>query len=152
MTTKTFSDLRIQQLDRRLSKNTPLGELHPPQHGWIHTIRTALGMTERQLAARLAVSQQAVHALENREAAGQVTVERLRAAAEAMECELILAIVPKDSLAHTIERRATLKAREERNRLVHTMRLEAQDDGVPQAIGEDPAYYLTATRRARLWD
>jgi predicted DNA-binding mobile mystery protein A len=63
-----------------------------------------------QLAKRLGVTPAAVVQLEKRELAGTVTLESLRKAAEALDCELVYALVPKTSLAITLERRVNLLA------------------------------------------
>ena len=120
---------RRKQLDAALNENTRLKELTPPQRGWIHEIRTALGMNKSQLAQRLGTSKQAVAALELRELEDKVTVETLKKAAEAMDCRLVIAIVPKESLHHTVTAQAEIKAREPRASL----------------------YWLTAGK-AHLWD
>lgn len=110
-------------------------------------------MSQTQLARRLGVSREAVSKLEAREAAGNVTVSTLRQAAEALECDLLIAFKPRDGLQRIVERQAILKATEERNRIVHTMRLEAQDAGVSRALTMDTSLGDWLTRRSKeIWD
>lgn len=142
--------LQRRQLDARLTQLPPL---QTPGAGWIRTIREALGMTMAQLGTRLRISPQSVQSLEQREKKETISVAKLREAAEALDCELKIAFVPRSSLESTIRQQAARKAREERNRLVHTMRLEAQGEGVEEVLDEGRAIELWLTKRSRrLWD
>lgn len=107
----------------------------------------------KQLGARLGMSPQSVLDLEARERSETISLAKLRQAAEALNCELQVAFVPRPSLGETIRRQAAMKAREERNRLVHTMRLEAQDAGVEEVLDERKATERWLSERIRrLWD
>jgi predicted DNA-binding mobile mystery protein A len=110
-------------------------------------------MSAAQLGKRLGISSQGVLDLEQREKNESVSVGKLRAAAEALGCDLTIVFVPRRPLTTMLEEQARVKATEERNRVVHTMRLEAQDEGVDAALGmtEATREWLT-TRAARLWD
>ena len=99
----------------------------PPPAGWVNAVRRALGMSERELAARLGVSQPSVHALERSEAAGRARLDTLRRAADALDCDLVYALVPRRPLVDTLTARAHARAREELSRVARTMSLEAQD-------------------------
>jgi predicted DNA-binding mobile mystery protein A len=116
-------------------------------------MREALGMTMLQLGRRLRISPQSVHDLEAREQSETLSIATLRQAAEALNCDLKYVFVPRSSLESTVREQAALKAREERSRLIHTMRLEAQDEGVEQVLNEQRAIEHWLTKRARrLWD
>lgn len=142
--------LQRRQLDGRLKQLPPL---EAPGAGWIRTIREALGMTMAQFGTRLGVSPQSVQDLEQREQKETISVGKLREAAEALGCELKIVFVPRLSLESAIREQAARKAREERNRLLHTMRLEAQGEGVEEVFDEGRAIELWLTKRARrLWD
>lgn len=142
--------LQRRQLDARLKQLPPL---QTPGAGWIRTIREALGMTMAQLGTRLRISPQSVQSLEQREKKETISVAKLREAAEALDCELKIAFVPRSSFELTIRQQAARKAREERNRLIHTMRLEAQGEGVEEVLDEGRAIELWLTKRSRrLWD
>lgn len=107
----------------------------------------------RQLGLRLKMSTQSVLDLEARERSETISLAKLRQAAEALSCELHVIFVPKPSLEEAVRRQAAIKAREERNRLVHTMRLEAQDVGVEGILDEKKATERWLSERARrLWD
>jgi predicted DNA-binding mobile mystery protein A len=123
---KRFDDLRLRQVDGSLAPAKGLRSRPPPPQGWIRTIREALGMSLRQLAGRAGVSKNAVASVERNEAKGTVRLESLMRLAEAMECELVYAIVPRASLEETVTAQATLAAERLVGRVADSMALEAQ--------------------------
>ena len=142
--------LQRRQLDSQLAN---LPSVDSPRVGWIRTIREALGMTKAQLGRRLKISPQSVQALEAREQKETISVAKLREAAEALECDIKIVFVPRTSLETTLRQQAGRKVREERNRILHTMRLEAQAEGVEEVLDEEIALEAWLTTRARrLWD
>lgn len=145
-----FLALQRKQLDAKFSA---AANVKPPRNGWIRTMRTALGMSAAQLGKRLGVSRQEAADLERRERSGSITLSTLAKVAEALDCDLQVTFVPKTSLDETVRRQAAAKARAERNRVLHTMRLEAQDEGVDDALAQrhGAGDWLTA-RVATLWD
>ena len=98
-----------------------------PAKGWIAAIRTALGMSGPTLAKRLKVSPPTVHEYERGEVRGSITLDTLRRVADALDAELIVAIVPRNSVASTLRTRAESIARDEMRAVVDTMRLEDQE-------------------------
>lgn len=66
-----------------------------PIQGWIKTIRCALKMTVQQLADRLGLTRRTVRGFETSEIKDMITLGTLKKVANAMECELIYAFVPK---------------------------------------------------------
>lgn len=151
MLPQDLTRLKRRNLDRQLASFAPLRELKPPARGWINTIRRALGMSARQLAERIDASAQSIEAFERREVTGSITIARLRAVAEALDCRLVVAMVPNETLERTVRRQAERKVAEHRDRVVHTMRLEAQDDGVADSLSIDPECWM-ASRSSALWD
>lgn len=111
---RVFSDVRIDAIRQR------------PPKGWIRAIRDALGLTARQLASRMGRTHSVLVRLERSEVADAITLGSLRAAAEAMDCTLVYAIVPNRSLTETARARATSIADAQLSRMHHTMRLEDQ--------------------------
>jgi len=83
-------------------------------------------MTTRQYAAQLGVSQPAVVGLEKSEVEETITLQSLRRAADALDCRLVYALVPKDGLRAKLRRQAELKADERLWRMDRTMGLENQ--------------------------
>lgn len=90
-------------------------------------------MPRAELARRLGVTGQAVASLEKSEADGSIRLETLRRAAEALDCRLVYAIVPRTSLETIVDERAHDVARRRVDRVEHTMLLEDQLGGVEDA-------------------
>ena len=121
-----FAELKLRQLDATLSR-WRAADLPPrPPAGWLKTIREALGMTATHQAKSLGVTTSTVTRLETSEADDTISLATLRRAAEALGCELQYALVPKQSLADTLEARATALARQQMATISHSMALEAQ--------------------------
>jgi predicted DNA-binding mobile mystery protein A len=100
--------------------------LTAPPKGWIRAIRDSLGMSARQLAARMGVGLSRIPTIEAAEVTGATTLRTLRQAATAMNCVFVYAFVPIAPLDDILRERAIEKARKDIARLDHTMRLENQ--------------------------
>ena len=118
-----IQQLRLSQVERAVKQTSVPPR---PSVGWIQAIRTALGMTTRQLAARIGVTQSTLAELEKSEAADKITLQSLRRAADALDCELQYVLVPRNSLKKRVENQAEAIARQRVSRVLHTMRLEDQ--------------------------
>ena len=101
-----------QQLDKTLTRFDSVFDLAPPSRGWIRAVRNALGMSGRQLARRLGLTQQSVARMEKDEIAGALTIKTLRRVAESLDCVLVYGIVPRESLESVVHDRARLIAGE----------------------------------------
>ena len=98
-----------------------------PNKGWIRAIRDALGMSSTELAARMGVSQQVVSEIERSERHATVKLKTLSRAANALECELVYALVPRTSLEETVCAQARRKAVHHLATVAHHGRLESQE-------------------------
>jgi len=116
-----------QQLDKTLSGYAVARQTSQPAKGWIRAIREALGMSGKQLASRLNVSQPRISKLEQDEVSGVVSLKTMRQAAEAMDCVFVYAIVPRTSLEETVRTQARKVAEARIQRVSHSMLLEAQN-------------------------
>lgn len=112
-----------RQIDKCLSALQISDALVRPPRGWVKAIREALGMTAAQLGERTGVSKQRALALEKAESSGSVTLER---AANALDCRLVYALMPRKPLETMVEERAFRRAKEQLRATRHTMALEAQ--------------------------
>lgn len=124
------------------------------KRGWIRSIRKALGMSGKQLAARIEVEPPRITEMEKAELSGNLTLRSLQRAAEAMDCDLIYAIIPKSSLEETLRRQASWAARRRMENVSHTMLLEGQslESGEEEKIlGEKTTELLNELPRW-LWD
>ncbi len=93
-------------------------------------------MSAGVLGRRLGVSAQAVYALEASEADGHIRLDSMRRAADALDCVLVYALLPKEGLDATVRRQATRVVEAQLRSTSWTMALEDQrattDDEVVQ--------------------
>ncbi len=148
--TNKFKQLQLRALDEHLAK---IHVAPRPSGGWVRAIRTTLGMSARQLAERMGVSQQAVSRLESKEAVDAVTIKTLRRAAEAMGCQVVYALIPGEgSLQEIIDEQALKKAGELVGAVDHTMKLEAQGVGDVEDKTRQVAGELAESLNTSLWE
>jgi predicted DNA-binding mobile mystery protein A len=140
-----FRNLRLKQLDRSLEQYQAARKVPRPSKGWIRAIRQVLGVSSGELARRLGTSRQLPLQLEKSEAEDRITLKSLRAVANALDCDLVYALVPRGaSLEELIENRARTEARQRVLGVEHSMALENQ------AVGNlDEAVEAEARRVAR---
>jgi len=143
-----------RQLDVTLDKFAEVRSIKPPPKGWIRAVREALGMSGKQLAGRLQVSQPRVFKLEQGEPSGALTLKTMRQAAEALDCVFVYALVPRSTLEETVRTRARVVAGERLQRVSHTMLLEAQGLSMKeqQAFLDDAIEELARETPKDLWD
>src|SRR5271156_4417735 len=115
-----------QNLEARFTDMRPLTRYAPPVRGWIKAIREALGMSTAQLAKRLGIKQPSLVDLEQSEAKGTIELATLRRVAEALDCTLVYALVPKKPLEDIVRDRARAFARRRLEPIEHSMLLENQ--------------------------
>src|SRR5690349_17803386 len=90
--------------------------------GWIATVRKAIGMSREQLAKRLGLKRGRIFQAEQSEADGVATLKTMKAAAEAMGCRFVYAIVPEGGkIEDVIAAQARKKARAIVSRTAGTM-------------------------------
>lgn len=96
----------------RDSKSFPrIKDTAMPRAGWVREIRTALGLSQSQLAKRAGVSRATVQQMERSEAQRRITLASLDKLAAAMDCQVAVAILPKGGTLDDVRRRqATIKA------------------------------------------
>ena len=125
-----FRNLRLKQLDRSLEQYQAARKVPRPSKGWIRAIRQALGVSSGELARRLGTSRQLPLQLEKGEAEDRITLKSLRAVANALDCDLVYALVPRAaSMEELIENRARTEARQRVLGVEHSMALENQAVG-----------------------
>jgi predicted DNA-binding mobile mystery protein A len=128
-TTKASHLKQRKILENKVKPWLELRDDNIPPSGWLKAIRGALGITSRQLAARLGVEQAAILQFEKNEAEGKASLETIQKAARAMRCKLVYAIVPEEpftSLESLMDEQAVRAAHEIIARVDHSMRLEQQ--------------------------
>lgn len=139
----------VRQLDTaRMQAHVPAR----PSRGWVHAIRTALGMTHAQLGRRLGVGRQSVASIEANEVAGTVRMASLERAADALGCDLRYVLVPRRPLADTLQEQARRKASQRLARVNATQALEASAVPDSSMAIEDLATDLVRERPGELWN
>lgn len=130
-----LSDLQRLRLDHQLDAiRAVLPNLRRPRGGWVRSIRAALGMTVQQLARRVGVSQSSVSQIEKSESARRVQLDTLARIADALDCELVYALVPRRPLSAIVSERRRAIATERYLRTAHSMALENQLDESSKGI------------------
>lgn len=147
--------LLIEQLDQKLTPFSETRKVLVPERGWVNTIRTALNMTMAQLGTKLSITRQGVKRIEESEANGSITLNKLKDVAHAMDLTLIYGLVPKNG---TINDLIQLKAEKLATKIVlrtnQNMKLEDQgigDEKIAQTIKE-LANDIKREMKKSLWD
>ncbi len=144
-----------EQLDRRFEELRPwLAKATRPQKGWLKAIREGLGLTTGQMANRMGFTQSRVSKMEAAEAHGEITLKTLQKAADALGCQVVYVVIPREPLTQTLEQRAREVALQQLEAIGQTMRLEAQEVEDPQyrqKLLQQTAEKLLA-RPSKLWN
>jgi predicted DNA-binding mobile mystery protein A len=94
--------------------------------GWLRTVRRAVGIPVAEVARRMGVGESEVYRMEYAEGRGVIELQTLRRAAEALGCDLVYGLAPKEgtlaamaagrAAAQEQRRAETLARRDERKR------------------------------------
>jgi predicted DNA-binding mobile mystery protein A len=140
------------RLDDRLSQLRELrAQLTVPHGGWSKALRTALGMTLEDLAGRLGVTRSVVSRLETSEQKQTIQLDSLRRVAEAMNCDLVYALVPREPLQEMVEQQRDWAARKLDTRTRTHMRLEDQDENDPSLADWRKEHSASLISDRELW-
>lgn len=127
------SERMRQSLQARMSLDVRIpdmrvaaGIFHRPRGGWIQAVRVALGMSVADLANRLSVAPSTIHRLEASEAEGTIQMESLTRVAEELGCDVVYALVPRQDLETTVNKRALELGAKALRSTQTTMKLEQQ--------------------------
>lgn len=152
---RNHKKLLIEQLDQKLSNFKAAGMVLVPKKGWINTIRTTLNMTREQLGVKLELTKGAIQKMEEREATGQITINKLRDVGKALDMQFVYGFVPKEeSVDNLINNKAQTLARKIVLRTNQNMKLEGQgigDEKINETINE-LANEIKREMRKSLWD
>ena len=143
-----------RNLDKKLNSLRNSEVATRPARGWIRAIREALGMTTTQLGRRMNVTQSTALGFEKAEQNKGISLQTLERAANAMDCRLVYAFVPREPLEQLVETRARALAKQHLRATTHSMALENQR--VESDAEREQLERLTRTlmerSAARLWD
>lgn len=141
-------------MDKKLESWLPVRAEKQPPTGWLKAVRGALGISSRQLAQIVGVDMSAIIRLEEREPEGKMTVEMLNRAAQAMDCKVVYAIVPRDeyeSLEAIVDNRAKKAAKDLLQKVEHSMRLEGQGSPDSKIELDKLTHSLKEKMDPRIW-
>ena len=114
------------QYRSKIDQLIDIKQISRPKEGWIRTLRKTLGMSGPQLATRLDVSKSQASQMERMETEDRITLKQLRRVADTLDCDLVYALVPRQSVDIMIRDRAKLKAEQLVSKTDVQMKLEAQ--------------------------
>ena len=123
---KRLRALQLQQMEDSLATWRTADRTARPATGWVRAIRETLGMPAAALARRLGMTPAGVRKLETAESNQVISLSSLRKLAEALDCELQYALVPRKSLGEMLKDRAMQVATERLKPVSHSMSLEDQ--------------------------
>ena len=139
----------LRALSRKMGNLAQLRDTQPPKQGWISAVRQALGMTAKQLAERVCLSQPRIAKMELNE--NNLKISTMKKIAEGLDCDFVYGFVPKSSLQETINRQARKKAEAILSNVNTNMALEDQLADDPNIL-TDVADEMIAKNIKRIWD
>lgn len=142
-----YRELRVKQLTRSLGPFEAARKESRPHRGWLRAIREALGLTLEGTAVCARTTKQHIRKLEIAEADDRITLRSLRRVADAMDCELLYAIVPKvGTIAELSEKKLRNEAKKRVLAVEHSMALEDQAVGNTDELIENETRRITKKR------
>ncbi|HET9033317.1 MAG TPA: mobile mystery protein A [Dokdonella sp.] len=102
-----------------------------PRGGWINAIREAICKSQVDLGQRMGVRGSTVAKLEESERNRTIRLDSLQRAAEAIDCELVYALVPRKSLQSIVDNQRLRLFADIVARTDHHMKLEGQNVNDP---------------------
>ena len=119
-----------QQLDAQINELRAFCSVQRPSKGWIKTIRQAIGISTKQIAKKLHMSQQAFSKIEHAEASMHITMKTLEKAAQALNCRLVYVLIPEKPLEEVVLKQMGKKVDEIIDNIHHSMALEDQSTNI----------------------
>ncbi len=148
-----FQKLRLEQIEASAQNFVSLRGRQVLGRGWLKEIREALGRTQRQQAARVGITSPTLLKSEQAEIDERISIGQLRRLADALDCDLIYALVPRKPFTQMVEEQAMQIARAEVMGVAHTMSLESQrpkDERLNKQIARRAGQLLSG-RWSALW-
>ena len=139
----------LRALTHKTGNLAQLRDAQPPKQGWISAVRQALGMTAKQLAERVGLSQPRIAKMELNE--NNLKISTMKKIAEGLDCDFVYGFVPKSSLQETINRQARKKAEAILSNVNTSMALEDQFADDPNIL-TDVTDEIIAKNIKRIWD
>jgi predicted DNA-binding mobile mystery protein A len=114
--------LKLKQLSNAVKEGRPVPVDKIGQR--LRDIRQTIGMTQKQLAKRIKISQPLLSRIEDN--AGSCALKTVARVARALECDFLGALISKDTLETMISQQAEKKAKNMVKRTFASMALEQQ--------------------------
>ena len=148
----TSGNLRPQQLDRTLESFRAAQALPRPQKGWIRAMRELMGVSAGEVGRILGTSRQLPLQFEKAEADDSITLKSLRSVANAMDCDLVYALVPRAGSMR--EDRTRAEIRKSVHKVEHSRALKGKAVGRIDKVVETeaPAPDTTADKSSDLYN
>jgi predicted DNA-binding mobile mystery protein A len=146
MATRDQTKRAREALDKRTAPLHPVSRYAAPHRGWVRAVRDALGMSAADLGRRMGISGASVRSIEQKERTGGVRLSTLQRAAEAMDCTLVYALVPNESLEATARHRAQDVLDRHWRRAYRSMALEDQATDLSDAAREEQLQRILSSR------
>jgi len=102
----------LRRLDRELRHFRLAAKVKDPTEDLLRAVRQALGIPMAEIARKMKSNPSVIFRLERSQARGTISLKALVRLADAMECEVVYAVVPQDgkTLEQLAERRLWEKA------------------------------------------
>ena len=152
-----IKSLVIKQYQEIIDKATQqIKKLKTPPEGWLRTNRKALQMPAKIIMKKAGIKTSELYRIEKAEVEGTLTLNKLKEAANAMDCDFHYAIVPRGEIKTLIENKARRHAVTLLNSANVHMQLESQgttaeqielqvDQVTEQLIKEMPEWFWGET-------
>jgi len=99
---ENLKNVLLTGLDSRIPVLRPaLASALKPARGWLRAVRSVLGLSQQDVAKKISTTRQSYAGLEAAEQRGAISLNSLQRAAEAMDCELVYFLVPREGVART---------------------------------------------------
>ncbi len=99
-----------KQVSRRLEDLREFKNLTAGISSWSKYVREGLGMSLSQLAHRMKIAQSTMSETEDRERDGSITLNKLKQVADALNCDLVYAFIPRKKLDDLVYEQARMMA------------------------------------------
>jgi len=136
MTQDSLAPLTVLDVEAKLTPWRPMRAQKQPPGGWLKVVRQALGMKTVQAAKRAGLSEQDVVRIEAQARDNSVQLAELERLAEAIGCEVVWGLVPKQSLKEAVRN----QARHVAEKRIHSMVEMMSAHGHPVAAHEVKRY------------
>ncbi|MDR3724405.1 MAG: hypothetical protein P4K83_07945 [Terracidiphilus sp.] len=111
------------------------------QGNWLRMVRQAIGMPAKEVARQLGINKWGVFRLEKAERSSSIQLASLKRTAEALSCDLVYALVPREGSLEDLATKQKQAVEEERERTrIHNKK---QEEVVGEVLGWEEVWART---------